>query len=128
MNINETSNEHHHSNAFSSTQNPSHEHTHDHPHTNDHDHGHKHDPEHTKAIINRLARAKGHLDSVKNMIHDERDCSEVLIQLSAVISALTNTGKLILQDHIEHCIVAAVDSGDKKAIEDLNKAINMFIK
>ena len=51
-----------------------------------------------------------------------------LIQLSAVISALNQTGKVIIKDHIEHCIVDAVESGDKQAIDDLNKAIDRFIK
>ncbi len=39
---------------------------------------------HTAAVINRLSRAIGHLNAVKKMTEDGRDCSEVLIQLSAV--------------------------------------------
>ena len=99
-----------------------------HSHDNDVEHNHKHVHQNTKAVINRLAKAKGHLESVKKMVEAEKDCSDILIQLSAVISALTNTGKLILQEHIEHCLVEAVESGDRKVIEDLNKAINLFIK
>ncbi len=89
---------------------------------------HKHSHQNTKAVLNRLSRASGHLDSVKRMIEDGKDCSEVLIQLSAVIAALNNTGKVILQDHIGHCIVDAIESGDNAAIENLNKAIDRFIK
>lgn len=91
-------------------------------------HEHKHSHQNTKAVINRLSRATGHLKSVKQMVEDGKDCSEVLIQLSAVIAALNNTGKVILKDHMEHCIVDAVESGDKAAIENLNKAIDSFIK
>ena len=54
--------------------------------------------------------------------------SEVLIQLSAVKSAINNTGKIILQDHIEHCIVDAVEHGDREAIKELEKAIDRFMK
>ncbi|MDD2235122.1 MAG: metal-sensing transcriptional repressor [Desulfitobacteriaceae bacterium] len=79
-------------------------------------------------VLNRLSRASGHLESVKRMVEEGRDCSEVLIQLSAVISALNNTGKVILKDHLEHCIVDAVESGDKAAIDDLTKAIDCLIK
>ena len=89
---------------------------------------HSHSHEHTKAVVNRLARAIGHLESIKRMVESGRDCSEVLIQLSAVKAAINNTGKMILQDHIEHCIVDAVEHGDRESIRDLEKAIDMFIK
>lgn len=93
-----------------------------------HKEGHKHSHKNTKAVLNRLSRAIGHLESVKRMVEDGRDCSQVLIQLSAVIAALNNTGKVILKDHMEHCIVDAVESGDQIAIENFNKAIDSFIK
>ena len=62
------------------------------------------------------------------MVEDGRDCSEVLIQLSAVKAAINNTGKVILQDHIEHCIVDAIESGDRETLKELQKAIDRFIK
>lgn len=89
---------------------------------------HKHSHQNTKAVLNRLSRASGHLESVKRMIEDGKDCSEVLIQLSAVIAALNSTGKIILEDHIQNCIVDAIESGDNTSIENLNKAIDRFIK
>jgi len=48
--------------------------------------------------------------------------------LSAVISALKSTGIMILKDHMENCIVDAIQSGNTTAIEDLTKAIDNFIK
>lgn len=90
--------------------------------------GHHHSHTQTKAVLNRLSRAIGHMESIKRMVEDGRDCSEVLIQLSAVKSAINNTGKIILQDHIEHCIVDAVEHGDRDAIKELEKAIDRFIK
>ena len=90
--------------------------------------GHKHVHQNTKTVVNRLSRAIGHLESVRRMVEDGKDCSEVLIQLSAVIAALNNTGKVILKDHMEHCIVDAVNTGDESAIENLNKAIDHLIK
>ena len=91
----------------------------------DHTHPHTHDHTQTKAVVNRLARAIGHLESVKRMVEDGRDCTEVLVQLAAVRSALNNTAKIILKDHIEHCISGA--EGDSKALEELNAAIDKFI-
>ena len=106
---------------------------HDHGDGNIHAHshgpgGHTHSPESTKAIVNRLARAIGHLESVKKMVEDGRDCSEVLIQLAAVRSALDNTGKVILKDHMRHCLVEAVCAGDENSIDDLCQAIDKFMK
>lgn len=93
-----------------------------------HTHEHTHSHTQTKIVLNRISRASGHLDAVKRMIEDGRDCSDVLVQLSAVIAALQSTGKVILKDHIEHCIVDAVESGDKEAIDNLTAAIDDFIK
>lgn len=101
---------------------------HDHEAHNHGPHGHTHSHAHTKAVLNRLSRAIGHMESIRRMVEDGRDCSEVLIQLSAVKSAINNTGKIILQDHIEHCIVDAVENGDKEAIKELEKAIDRFMK
>ena len=96
--------------------------------THTHDHSHPHHHENTKAVLNRMSRAIGHMESIKRMVEDGRDCSEVLIQIAAVRSAINNIGKIILEDHINHCIVDAVETGDKKALEDLNEAIEKFVK
>ena len=63
--------------------------------------------------------------TVKRMVEDGRDCSEVLVQLAAVRSALNNTAKIILKDHIEHCIAGA--AADASELQELNDAIDKFI-
>ena len=88
----------------------------------------EHHHENSQVVINRLSRAIGHLESVKKMVEENRDCSEILIQLAAVKSAINNTGKVILKDHINHCIVDAVETGDQKALDDLSVAIDKFMK
>jgi DNA-binding FrmR family transcriptional regulator len=93
-----------------------HEHNHHYPHTR------------TKAVVNRLSRAIGHLEAIRRMVEDGRDCSEVLIQLAAVKAAINSTGRVIVKDHMEHCIVAALERQDHEALEDLNKAIEQFMK
>ena len=70
--------------------------THTHIHT--HEHGHFHSPEEKKKQLNRIARAIGHLQHVKSMIEKDEDCAEVLMQLSAVNSALKSLGKGIIKD------------------------------
>lgn len=92
-----------------------------------HSHAHHHEHTQTKAVLNRLSRAIGHLESVRKMVEDGRDCSEVLIQLAAVRSALNSTAKVILKDHIEHCLLDAMETQDTEALENLNKAIEQFM-
>ena len=103
-----------------------HDHIHYHAHGTPHSHGHVH--ENQKAVVNRLARAIGHLEKVKRMVEEGEDCADVLVQLAAVRSAIDNTGKVILQDHIRHCMVDAVAAGDTSAVDDLCQAIDKFMK
>ena len=115
------------------------DHDHDHGHDQDHDHDHAylhahgiphshgHVHENQKAVVNRLSRAIGHLEKVKRMVEEGYDCSDVLVQLAAVRSALDNTGKVILKDHMRHCMVDAVAAGDQEAINDLIAAIDKLI-
>ena len=111
-----------------------HEHTHDHdhahPHEHDHADGHKHPHHHenTKYVQNRLARASGHLQHVRAMVDSREDCSDVLMQLSAVIGALQSIAKVILKDHLDHCVVDAVQSGDTQTLDDFKKAIDRYIR
>ena len=113
-----------------------HFHTHEgeqtHPHTHEdgynHNHSHTHDPHEVRAIVNRLKRSVGHLDKVRRMVEQGEDCADVLIQLSAVKAEINNTGKLILKQHMEHCIVEAVRENDQASIEKMNEAIDRFMK
>ena len=99
-----------------------------HEHSHEHGHHHVHSEKEKKAVVNRLAKAIGHLEAVKRMVEKDADCSEVLIQLAAVRSAINNTGKVVLKNHMNHCIVEAVEEHDMEAIEQLNKAIDQFMK
>jgi len=66
-----------------------------------------------KAMVNRLARATGHLKMVKQMVEDGRDCSEVLIQLAAVKSAVNGAGKEVLKQYMEECVEEELEFQDK---------------
>ena len=65
---------------------------------------HVHTHKQTKAVVNRLSRIEGHIRSIKSMVEEGRDCSEVLIQISAVRSAINKVGKTVLEDHLESCL------------------------
>lgn len=104
---------------------------HAHPFDHEHDHSHEHYAHghvhtQTKAVLNRLSRAIGHLESVRRMVEDGRDCTDVLVQLAAVRSALNSTAKVILKDHLQHCVSeAGADTAEQLAA--LNEAIDRFM-
>jgi DNA-binding FrmR family transcriptional regulator len=92
------------------------------------EHSHSHSHPNKKIVLNRLSRIIGHLEGVKRMVDDDVDCSDILIQLSAVRSAINSTGKIILSDHINHCLVRAYEENDTELISKLNDAIDKFLK
>lgn len=81
-----------------------------------------------KEVIDRLSRIEGHIRSIREMIATGRDCPDILIQIAAVRSALNQVGRIIMEEHIETCIVKAVEEGEEeKAILNLKEALKKFI-
>ncbi|WP_081846657.1 metal-sensitive transcriptional regulator [Butyrivibrio sp. AE3004] len=107
--------------------NHSHKHGGEHSDSLIHKHAHYHSPAEKKKQINRLSKAIGHLNHVKAMIEDDEDCADVLMQLSAVNSALKSLGKEIINEHMTHCIIHAIEDGDITAVEEFQKAVQKFI-
>ena len=101
--------------------------THTHQVKENHEHAHYHSPEEKKKQLNRISKAIGHLQHVKKMIENDEDCGEVLIQLSAVEASLHSLGKVIIDEHMTHCIIHAIENGDKKAVEEFQEAIKKFL-
>lgn len=90
------------------------------------EHKHYHDPSVKKKQVNRLSRTIGHLEKVKRMIENDEDCGEVLIQLAACKGAINSLGKEIMNEHMEHCIIHAIEDGDTKALDSFKEAIKKF--
>lgn len=81
-----------------------------------------------RKVLNRLSRIEGHVRSIREMVASGRDCSDVLIQVAAVRSALDRAGKVIMEDHLEHCIADALQDGkEQEAIENLKMALKSFV-
>ena len=91
-------------------------------------HEHTHPHTETAQVIHRLSRAAGHLEAIKKMVEEGRDCGDVLIQLAAVRSAINSVGRIILADHMEHCIGEALDHGDREALDRFRIAAARFLK
>lgn len=90
---------------------------------------HIHQHPNKKKVVNRLARIEGHVRSIKNMVENDRNCSDVLIQIAAVRKALDNAAKVILKGHLEHCILHAIEQGDgNKSLEEFESAIDQYLR
>jgi DNA-binding FrmR family transcriptional regulator len=85
--------------------------------------------QHTKAVVDQLARTSGHVQSIKRMVEEGRSCPDVLVQIAAVRAALDRAAKLVLEDHVESCLRGAAANG---AAEDewarLKQALDSFIR
>jgi DNA-binding FrmR family transcriptional regulator len=92
-------------------------------------HAHDHESKHVLKV--RMSRIIGHAESIQRMIDENRDCAEILIQIAAVRSALNNVGKILLNDHVDHCIRDAYHSDDPEKDElfgSLKDAIEKFVR
>ena len=84
---------------------------------------------HTKRVADRLARVQGHVGAIKRMVEEERPCPEVLVQMAAARAALDKAAKLLLADHMEHCVLrSARDGNPKRLLAELHKALERFIR
>ena len=77
-------------------------------------------------VSRRLNRAIGQLNGIKAMVEEDRYCGDVLTQLAAVESAIRSTSRLLLQDHLETCVVERVQEGDTEVIGELMTLLRQF--
>ena len=80
-------------------------------------------------IVKRLRRAGGHLSSVVAMLEEGRGCLEIAQQLQAVESAIASAKKMLVHDHIDHCLEHAVRDPARDAEETIRefKAITKYL-
>ncbi len=83
----------------------------------------------TRQIVNRLARIEGHVAAIRTMVLQERPCPDVLTQLAAIRAAVDQVSRLVLGDHLAHCVVDAARRGDaRRTLADLETALQRFIR
>lgn len=80
-------------------------------------------------ILNRLKRVEGQIRGIQKMVEEDRYCVDILVQISAVQSALKNTGLTVTERHMKHCVTDAIQSGDgEPSIEELMAVLKQFSK
>jgi DNA-binding FrmR family transcriptional regulator len=73
---------------------------------------------HRTAVLNRLKTARGHLEGVIRMVENDEYCPDVMKQLSAVQGSLERASRLVLRNHLETCVAAAMQAGRIEEIVD----------
>jgi len=80
-------------------------------------------------IINRLKRIEGQVRGIQKMVEDDRYCVDILVQISAIQSAMKNIGFAVTERHINHCVSHAIKQGEgKETIEELMTVLKQFSK
>ncbi len=63
------------------------------------------------------------------MVEEDKDCPDLLVQVAAIRAALNQVGRVLLEDHMETCVIEAAKEGQsEKAISDLKEALVKFIQ
>jgi len=75
------------------------------------------DPAIRASVLQRLKRIEGQVRGLQRMVEDERYCADVLMQIASAHEALRGVGKLLMRNHLEHCVTEALRSGDALAAE-----------
>ncbi|MHB1111732.1 MAG: metal-sensing transcriptional repressor [Acidovorax defluvii] len=92
--------------------------------TQTHTHTHTHTHESHPAIIKRLRRAGGHLNSTIDMVVQGRNCLDIAQQLQAVEKAIQQAKKALIQEHLDHCLedlVGPLGAGQRKAMDEFRE-------
>nr|WP_317358964.1 metal-sensitive transcriptional regulator [uncultured Tyzzerella sp.] len=79
-------------------------------------------------LCKRLNRIEGQVRGVKKMIENDAYCNDVLNQILSIKSALDSVNKLILESHINNCLVEKIKNDDKEVLNELMSTISKIIK
>ena len=73
-------------------------------------------------VLKRLRRIEGQVRGIQRMVEEDRYCIDVLAQVSAATAALQSVALLLLDEHLAHCVTAAVQAGGDEADHKLAEA------
>lgn len=86
---------------------------------------HHHEHKHRQDADRRLSRIAGHIEAIRRMIREERDCPELLVQIGAVRAAIEQVGLVVLKDHLSACLHS---KRSKTTLRDLSRALDQFVR
>lgn len=84
--------------------------------------------ENKKRLNNRINRIEGQIRGIKRMIEEDAYCPDVILQISAVCSALSSLSRTMLTDHVNTCVLSDIASGKSEAADELSALLERIIK
>ncbi|MBR2264167.1 MAG: metal-sensing transcriptional repressor [Firmicutes bacterium] len=81
-----------------------------------------------KDLLNRLKRIEGQVRGVQNMLEQDAYCPDILIQVSAVTSALNSFSKQLLAAHIKSCVADDIREGKDETIDELVDVLKKMMR
>jgi DNA-binding FrmR family transcriptional regulator len=91
---------------------------------------HKHTPRSDKLkhdVGCRINRTVGQLNGIKQIVEEDRYCGDVLTQLAAVESAVKAISRMVMQDHLETCVVERIQDGDVEVTDEVMSLFKKFM-
>ncbi len=88
----------------------------------------KRSDEEMKALVNRLSRIEGQIRGIKGMLENEAYCTDIIVQVAAVNSALTSFNKVLLSNHINSCVLNDIKQGKQESVDELVTLLEKLMK
>lgn len=84
--------------------------------------------EEKKDLMNRLKRIEGQVRGVERMLDEDVYCTDILIQVSAITSALNSFNKVLLSNHVKTCVADNLKAGNDEVIDELLDTLTKLMK
>lgn len=88
----------------------------------------KRDEQEKRSLMNRLKRIEGQVRGIQRMLEEDEYCADILVQVSAVNSALNGFNKVLLADHLHTCVAEDIRAGKDEAIDELAELLRKLMK
>ena len=75
--------------------------------------------EERRALMNRLSRIEGQIRGIRRMVEENAYCPDILVQASAVSSAIRSFERELLSSHLKTCVVKDIREGNDDVIDEL---------
>ena len=81
-----------------------------------------------KDLMNRLKRIEGQVRGVEGMLESDAYCTDIMIQVSAISSALKSFNKVLLANHMKTCVAEGIRKGDDSVIDEFVVTLQKLMK